>query len=180
MSSTGKKRPSTRRRAARRWTILAILALVAVTGIAVYGVTILIKGPGAQAAAYSLQGTALQIRIEIRQQSIFSTTFDRTVRVNTRDRQRQADLRPDTGGFGRINLYRQADRVMAVAWGSTIGAAISTGDIEVLPGPTLPESPVGYLGAFDMDENKKLRYYSAADCPFIAIATADRPRRCRG
>ncbi len=180
MSSTGKKRPSARRRAARRWTILAILALVAVTGVAVYGVTILIKGPGAQAAAYSLQGTALQIRVEIRQQSIFSSTFDRTVRVNTRDRQRQADLRPDTGGFGRVNLYRQAERVMAVAWGSTISATISTGDIEVLPGPTLPESPVGYLGAFDMDENKKLRFYSATDCPYVAIATTDRPRSCRG
>ncbi len=180
MSSTGKKRPSARRRAARRWTVLAILGLLVVTGIAVYGVTLMIKGPGAQAAAYSLQGTALQIRLEIRQQSIFSTTFDRTVRVNTRERQRQADLRPDTGGFGRINLYRQADRVMAVAWGSTIGAVINTGDIEVLPGPTLPESPVGYLGAFDMDERKRLRFYSASECPYIAIASADRPRSCRG
>ncbi len=180
MSSTGKKRPSARRRAARRWTILAILGLVLVTGAAVAGVIMLIRGPGAQAASYALQGTALQIRLEIRQQSLFASTFDRTVRVNTRDRQRQADLRPDPGGFGRINLYRQADRVMAVAWGSTIGAVINTGDIEVLTGPALPESPVGYLGAFDMDERQKLRFYSAAECPFIAIATADRPRRCRG
>ena len=31
---------------------------------------------------------------------------------------------------------------------------------------------IGYLGAFDMDERKKLRFYSATECPYVAIASA--------
>lgn len=175
-----RSRSRSRSRAARRWIVLLVLGMVALMGAVVTGIYMLIVGPNAQAAAYPVQGTPLQIRLELRQRSIFGGSYDRTLRASTRDRQRQADLRPDPGGYGRVNLYRQADRVVAVAWGGTYRVGLATGDIEVLSGPVLPESPVGYLGAFDLDTARKVRFFQAADCPFSPVATADRPRPCRG
>ena len=56
---------------------------------------------------------------------------------------------------------------------------IAPGDLEALPGPVLPESPVGYLGAFDVDERRKLKFFSATECPFVAVAPAERPKACK-
>jgi hypothetical protein len=153
--------------------------MVATMGAVLVGFIIVMRGPDAQSAAYSLQGSQLQIRLEVKQRSLFDKTSNRTLRSTLRDRQRQADLRPDPGGFARINLYRQADRLIAVGWGGTVSINITSGDLEVLPGPVLPESPVGYLGAFDMDERQKLRFFATTECAFAAVATASRPRACR-
>lgn len=153
--------------------------MIAAMGAVVVGVVMMIRGPAAQSAALSIQGTALQVRVEFKQRSLFDQTFERTLRAIVRDRDRQAQLRADPGGFARVNLYRQADRVLAVAWGGTISMSITTGDVQSLPGPVLPETPVGYLGAFDVDERRKLRFFSAAECPFVAVAPAERPRPCK-
>jgi hypothetical protein len=153
--------------------------MVATMVAVVIGFIVVMRGPDAQSAAYSLQGSQLQIRLEVKQRSMFDKTSSRTLRTTLRDRQRQADLRPDPGGFARINLYRQSDRVIAVGWGGTVSISISSGDLEVQPGPVLPESAVGYLGAFDLDERQKLRFFSATECGFAAVATASRPRACR-
>ena len=177
--SSPKKRTSSRRRSATRWIILGILAMVAVMGAVVVGVVILIRGPETQSAAFAIQGTPLQVRIEFKQRSIFDQTFERTLRSIVRDRQRQTQMRADPGGFGRINLYRQSDRVLAVGWGGTVSMNITSGDLEALPGPVLPESPVGYLGAFDVDERRKLKFFSATECPFVAVAPAERPKACK-
>ena len=153
--------------------------MVATMGAILVGFIVFMRGPDAQSAAYSLQGSQLQIRLEVKQRSMFDKTASRTLRSTLRDRQRQADLRPDPGGFARINLYRQSDRLIAVGWGGTVSINITSGDLEVLPGPVLPESPVGYLGAFDIDERKKLRFFATTECAFTAVATAGRPRACR-
>lgn len=145
----------------------------------VFGFIVLMRGPEAQTVAYALQGSSLQVRVELKQRSIFDKTFDRTVRSTLRDRQRQAELRPDPGGFARINLYRQGDRLIVVGWGGTVSISVSNGDLELLSGPVLPESPVGYLGAFDLDDGRKLRFFPTSDCPFVAVATASRPRACK-
>jgi hypothetical protein len=177
--SSPKKRTSSRRRSATRWIVLGILAMIAVMGTVVVGVVVLIRGPETQSAALAIQGTPLQVRIEFKQRSVFDHTFDRTLRAIVRDRQRQTQLRADPGGFGRVNLYRQADRVIAVGWGGTVSMNITSGDLEALPGPVLPESPIGYLGAFDVDERRKLKFFGAAECPFVAVAPAERPRPCK-
>jgi hypothetical protein len=177
--SSPRKRTSSRRKSARRWIVLGILVMVAAMGAVVAGVVVLIRGPEMQSAQFAVQGTPLQIRMELKQRSVFDKTFDRTLRATVRDRQRQAQLRADPGGFARVNLYRQTDRVIAVGWGGTVSMSITTGDLEILPGPVLPESPIGYLGAFDVDEQRKLRFFGAAECPFVAVAPADRPRACR-
>lgn len=177
--SSQKKRTSSRRKSARRWIVLGILVMIATMGAVVVGIVMLIRGPEAQSAALTVQGTPLQVRMEFKQRSVFDQTFERTLRSIARDRDRQAPMRADPGGFARVNLYRQADRVLAVGWGGTISINISTGDLESLPGPILPESPVGYLGAFDVDERRKLRFFGAAECSFAAVAPADRPRPCK-
>jgi len=153
--------------------------MVAVMGAMVVGVVVLIKGPQAQNAALAIQGTPLQVRMEFKRRSVFDSTVDRTLRAVVRDRQRQTELRADPGGYARVNLYRQADRVIAVGWGGTVSITINSGDLEVLQGPVLPESPVGYLGAFDVDERRNLRFFGAAECPFVAVAPAERPRACK-
>lgn len=177
--SSPRKRTSSRRRSATRWIILGILGMIVVMGVAVAGVVMAIRGPESQSAALAIQGTPLQVRMEFKQRSFFDHSFDRTLRAVVRDRQRQTQMRADPGGFARVNLYRQSDRVIAVGWGGTVSMNITSGDLEALPGPVLPESPVGYLGAFDLDERRKLKFFSATECPFVAVAPAERPRACK-
>lgn len=160
--------------------ILGIIGVILLTGAAVAAVVFVARGPAAQVAQISVQGTQLQVRLEVRPTSIFGTTFARTLRISTRDRQRETPLQVDNGNQARVNLYREPDRITVVAVGSAVSSALQTVDMQVFAAPPRPESPVGYLGAFDVDENKRLRFFTAAECPFIAIAGTDRPRSCRG
>lgn len=159
--------------------ILGILAIALLTAAAVAAVIFVARGPSAQVASYNLPGTPVQVRLEVRPTSLFGATFARTLRVSTRDRQRQTDLQVDNGGQGRVNLYREPDRLTIVAVGGSASTSLQNIDLQVFAAPPRPESPVGYLGAFDMDENKRVRFFSAAECPFAAIAGTDRPRGCR-
>lgn len=160
--------------------ILGILAVALLTAAAVAAVVVVARGPSVQVALHSVTGTALQVRLEVRPTSLFGTSAARTLRVSTRDRQRETTLQPDNGGQARINLYREPDRLTVVAVGGAVTATIQNVDLQVFAAPPRPESPVGYLGAFDLDENKRIRFFSAAECPFVAIAGSDRPRGCRG
>ncbi|MBM3526190.1 MAG: hypothetical protein FJX57_24830 [Alphaproteobacteria bacterium] len=143
-------------------------------------VIVVARGPTTQVASYNLPGTPLQIRLEARPTSLFgSSSFARTLRVSNRERQRQTDLQVDNGGQSRVNLYREPDRLTIVAVGGTASTALQNLDLQVFAAPPRPESPVGYLGAFDLDEHKRIRFFSSAECPWVAIAGTDRPRRCR-
>lgn len=160
--------------------ILGILAVAMLTAAVVGAVVMVARGPTVQVASFNLPGTPIQVRLEARPTSMFGgASFARTLRVSNRERQRQTDLQVDNGGQGRINIYREPDRLTIVAVGGAASTALQNLDLQVFAAPPRPESPIGYLGAFDVDENRHVRFFTAAECPWIAIAASDRPRRCR-
>ena len=154
-----------RSRVVTKFAFVAIsLAAIAIVGVLLFGH----RTVTTDLAPFSLPESQVRLWVELKPSHPYFAEYDRTLIVTRGKYEARQPLFPDTGGYGRLNIYLQSPEV-AVVQGpfEEFLIHINTLQIEKATKPT--QAPGNYLAAFAKAPEGVWRFMLAKEAGEVSV-----------
>lgn len=149
---------------------LAKVARIAAAGIAVAIVGVLLFGHRTTSMALAPLALPRDVRlwVELKPTHPFLAEYDRTLLLTRGQSEVRQQLFPDTGGYGRLNIYVQnRDAVVVKGPFEELLIHLDSLKVEKLPRPLVV--PGQYLAAFAKDSEGTWRFVSVSEAQEVSV-----------